>query len=301
MPARILLADPCAKPGCSRLAAAAAAAAAVGDPAALLRPPAQVYLEPAIKPAGMLLLLLGAVAVLLLLLLPEVPAFGDPANTGRRMCARNVDPVGDCGPPGAPVLPPPWPALLLLLPPTLLRAPGRGELMLPLLVAETARAAGRVRLLKPAAADVTATAVRTDMLVLAGLLLLVLLLLGPPLPKRLSYAALLAADQADVPLAVLPTAALPVPPRDTPDVLLLLPRLYPVPIDPTMLLPAGLLVLALVLLTPPAPLAPARPTVVLLLLLLLASAKASIGLRRPLRSALTAAHSAVNLQQQGML
>jgi hypothetical protein len=60
-------------------------------------------------------------------------------------------------------------------------------------------------------------------------------------------------------------------------------------------------VLVLVPLLPHVPLAPARPTAVLLLVLLLfASAKASIGLRRPLRSAFTAAHSAVNLQQYDM-
>lgn len=183
MPAWMLLAAPDANPGCGRRAAAAAAA--VGDPAALLPrlPPAQAYLEAAIKPAGMLLLL-EATAWLLLLMLPAVAALGDPASTGRRIWASNVDPVGDCGPPEAPVLPPPGPVLLLLLPPTLAEAPGLGEPMLPL-VADAARAAGRVRLLNPDAADATATAVRTDMPVLVGLLLL-LLLLGPPLPNCLS-------------------------------------------------------------------------------------------------------------------
>lgn len=89
------------------------------------------------------------------------------------------------------------------------------------------------------------------------------------------------------------------PPGHAPDVLLLLPRLYPDPADPAVLLPRVLPVLALVPLLPLAPLAPARPTAVLLLLPF-ASAKASMGLRRPLRSALTAAHSAVNLRQRDM-
>jgi hypothetical protein len=109
---------------------------------------------------------------------------------------------------------------------------------------------------------------------------------------------------ADPPELAALAAPVPLPAPNAPDAVLLLllpPTLYPA--GPAWLLPV--LLPAVALLPPeardvPGPLPPAsRPAAVLLLpplLPALASARASTGFLRPLRSALTAAHSAVNLR-----
>lgn len=274
-------------PGCARTAAAAAA---VGEPRAL-KPP----LHPASRDApvlAMLLLLLvpTAGAVLLLLPAPVLAApLGEPASTGSRMCASSVEPVGDCGLPGPKIEP-------LLLPVDTLPGLGDPGPLLLLLPEAPARALLRARLLNPAAGDAAAAAVCMDRPTPLGLLLL---LLAAPLPNRRSPEAVLAADHPADPVLAALAAPVPLPAPNAPDAVLLLPpTLYPA--GPAWLLPALLPVVALlppVARDAPGPLLPAsRPAAVLLPLPALASARASTGLRWPFRSALTAAHSAVNLR-----